>query len=188
MKNTILILSILIGNINASMAEVKNYSLQKQSFSIEVPEGWKDAENFIGTPLVLFGPENKDGPRSVITFYPTSQEDKKHFLDGAKKSFGLYKTERENWLKGNFGEAISFDSYKEDKWVGVEKARHFGYQYEIPAGKFFERGIYITCAGNKVFYIKSIVPEQFASTDNALVDQTIKSLKCEKTPMKTAKN
>ncbi len=99
-----------------------------------------------------------------------------------------YRVGRENWLKESFGEAINFDQYKEEKWNGVEKAQAFGYHYELPSGKFYERSVYILCAGNKLFYVKSLVPEEFESTHNPLVEQTIKSLKCEKSAVKTARN
>lgn len=188
MKTTILVLSILIGTSSIAKAEVKSYSLQNQKFSISVPNGWKDVEDFAGAPLVLFGPENKEGPRTVVSLSPTGQEDTKNFFAGMKKNVAGYKVGREDWLKGNFGESISYDPYKEEKWSGVETAHELGYHYEITAGKFYERSVYILCGGNKLFHIKSLVPEQFESTHNTLVEQTIKSLKCEKAPMKTAKN
>ena len=188
MKTTMLVLMVLIGTSSVTKAEVKNYSMQNQKFSMEVPAGWNAVEDFAGSPLVFFGPENKEGPRSVVTIAPTGQEDTKHFFSGMKKNVAGYKVGREDWLKGNFGESLSYDKYKEEKWNGVENAHLLGYHYEIPSGKFYERSVYILCGGNKLFYIKSLVPEQFESTHNTLVEQSIKSLKCEKTSVKTARN
>ncbi len=188
MKTTLLVLSILIGTMATVKAETKSYFIQIQKFSMELPDGWKEVEDFAGSPLVFFGPENKEGPRTVITIVPTGQEDTKNFFNGMKKNTNHYKTGREDWLKGNFGESISYDPYKEEKWNGIEKAHLLGYHYELPSGKFYERSVYALCGGNKVFYIKSLVPEQFESAHNHLVEQAIKSLKCEKTPTKTAKN
>jgi hypothetical protein len=186
MKTTLVLLSLLI--TTSSNAEVKNYSMQNQKFQLELPSGWNDVEDFAGSPLVFFGPENQDVPRSVITIAPTGEEDKNHFFSEMKKNVAEYKIGREDWLKGSFGESISYDKYKEEKWSGIERAHLLGYHYELPSGKFYERSSYILCGGNKLFYIKSLVPEQFESTHNALVEQTIKSLKCEKSPIKTAKN
>ena len=185
MKTTILVLTILIGSLNPAKAEVKNYSIENQKFSMEVPTGWKAVENFAGSPLVFFGPENKEGPRTVVLISPTGKEDTKSFFSGMKKHSDQYKIGREDWLKGNFGESISYDQYKEEKWSGVENAHLFGYHYDLPNGKFYERSAYILCGGNKVFYIKSLVPEQFETSHNSLVESAIKSLKCEKSAVKT---
>lgn len=188
MKKIMLILPFFIGFANPANAEIKNYSMVNQKFSMELPDGWKDVEDFAGSPLVFFGPENKEGPRTVVTIAPTGEEDSKKFFAGMKKNSGGYKAGREEWLKGVFGESISYDEYKEEKWNGIEKAHLLGYHYELPSGKFYERSVYILCGGNKLFYIKSLVPENFENTHNDLVEKTIKSLKCEKTPVKTASN
>lgn len=188
MKTTLLVLSLFIGIISAARAEIKNYSLVNQKFSMELPKGWLDAENFAGSPLVFFGPENKEGPRTVVMISPTGKKDSKNEYGNLKKMASIYKNGREDWLKGAFGEVISFDTFKEEKWAGIENAQAFGYHYELPSGKFYERSIYIHCDGNKLFYIKSLVPEQFESEHNPLVESAIKSLKCEKTPVKTASN
>lgn len=186
MKNTIVLMILLMGT--NSFGAVKNYTIENDKFSIDVPTGWTDVEDFAGSPLVFFGPENKDGPRTVVTIAPTGQEDTNHFFKGMKKNSSLYKEGREDWLKGNFGESISYDPYKEEKWNGIERAHLLGYHYELPSGKFYERSAYIICGGNKLFYIKSLVPEQFESTHNTLVEQSIKSLKCENSAVKTARN
>lgn len=188
MNKTLLILTIFLWNIPLTKAEVKSYSMENQKFSISLPEQWTAIEDFAGSPLVFFGPENKEGPRTVVTISPTGLEDTKHFFEGMKKNVAGYKVGREDWLKGTFGESIDYDQYKEVKWSGIEKAHLLGYHYEIPSGKFYERSVYILCSGNKLFYIKSLVPEQFETTHNTLVDHTIKSLKCEKTAVKTASN
>ena len=188
MKTMIYILTILVGTVPAVRAEIKNYTLQNQKFSMNLPQQWTAVEDFAGSPLVFFGPENNKGPRTVVTIAPTGEEDSKHFFAEMKKNVAGYKVGREDWLKGNFGESISYDKYKEEKWSGIETAHLLGYHYEIPSGKFYERSIYILCGGNKLFYIKSLVPEQFEVTHNPLVDEAIKSLKCEKTTAKTARN
>lgn len=185
MKTALLILAVLTGNPGAAQAEVKNYLIENQKFSMDVPSGWRDAENIAGSPLVFFGPESVDGPRSIVLVSPTGKEDSKKFFKGMKANAAEYKKGREEWLKGNLGESISYDPYQEEKWPGIEKAYAFGYSYDIPSGKFHERSVYILCGGNKVFYIKSLVPEEFQSDHRPLVEQTIKSLKCEKT-VKTA--
>ena len=186
MKTTIVLLTLLF--TSNSNAELKNYSMQNQKFQIDLPSGWNDVEDFAGSPLVFFGPENLDGPRTVVMISPTGEEDKNHFFNEMKKNVAEFKNGREDWLKGSFGESISYDKYKEEKWNGVEKAHLLGFHYELPSGKFYERSSYILCGGNKLLYTKSLVPEQFESSHNSLVEQTIKSLKCEKTPLKTAKN
>ncbi len=175
------ILSILLVICGAkAFGESKNYNIQNQKITIDVPTGWKDVEDFAGSPLTFFGPENKDGPRTVVTISPTGQEDKNHFFADMKKNIAGYKVGREDWLKGNFGTSISYDKYKEEKWTGIEVAREFGYHYELPSGKFYERSVYVMCGGNKLVYIKSLVPEQFESTHNSLVEKSIKSLGCAK--------
>jgi len=192
MKTMMITLAMMASFPLFANAETKSYNIENQKFSMDVPSGWKDYKGLAGSPLTFFGPENPDGPRTVVLVSPTGKEDTQNFVKGffagMKSPATEYKKGREDWLKGSFGEAISFDPYKEDKWAGIEKAYFFGYNYEVPSGKFYERSVYITCGGNKVFYIKSLVPEQFQGDHNSLVEQTIKSLKCEKTPVKTASN
>ena len=188
MKSIMITLSLMTSFSGLAMAETKTYSIENQKFSMDVPAGWRDYKDLAGSPLTFFGPESSDGPRTVVLIAPTGKEDKKNFFSAVKTHSDEYKKGRENWLKGSLGEAISFDPSKEEKWAGIERALEFGYNYEVPSGKFYERSVYILCGGNKVFYIKSLVPEAFQNDHNPLIEQTIKSLKCEKTSVKTASN
>ena len=177
-----------------SFAEIKNFNINQQAFSILIPEGWTSAENFAGTPLALFGPEVKTGPRSVVLLAPTGATDTKNILNAKdfKKNAKEYKTGREEWLKGILGESIMFDSFVESKWEGIEAAYIFGYRYSLPSGHFYEKMSYILCSGKKVFYVKALIPEDFdpyfnkklSSSDKndhvSIFEKLLKSIRCEK--------
>ena len=178
----------MISTGNFAMATAQNYELQNQKFSVDLQDGWKGVENIAGNPLVIFGPENKEsGNRTVMLFTPTGVEDSKNFFSGAKGNSEKYKDGREDWLKENEGKALSYDPYQEEKWTGVEKAHFFGFHYELDTGNFYERSVYLLCGGNKIFHVKSLVAAEDETKHNAIVDQTIKSLKCEKTAQKKQK-
>lgn len=184
MKTTILFVTLFLAS--TSQAEVKNYDLGNQKFSLNVPSDWKQVEDFMGAPLALFGPQQKDGPRAVMMLTPTGEVDKKGFFKHPPKDIVTYKTGREDWLKGVYGESLSYDKFKQEKWNGIESSAQLGYHYDIPQGKFYERSIYITCSGNKIFHIKSLVPSTIEKQYNSIVENTVKSLKCEPVAVKTA--
>ena len=186
MKTTLLTLGLMIGFQTLAQAEVKSYFMENQKFSVNVPANWKEATNFLGSPLAFFGPEQKDAPRVVMLFNPTGAEDKKGFFKHPPKDISTYKVGREEWLADNLGESISYDKFKQEKWQGIESSSQLGYHYDLASGQFYERSVYVTCAGNKIFYIKTLVPTALEKDSNSIVEQTIKSLKCEKTDVKTA--
>jgi len=188
MMKTTLVLTLLFSALS-SQAATKNYFMQNQKFSIDVPNGWREVNDFLGTPLALFGPEQpNDEPRIVMLVAPTGLEDTKNFLKHPPKDISTYKAGREAWLEETYGSSKSYDKFKQEKWAGIENSNQLGYHYENANGSFYERSIYITCAGNKIFYIKSLVPEKLEKTANSVVQNTIKSLKCNANDVKTAKN
>lgn len=187
-NKTLIILSVFLSGIVYAAPTTKNYSINKQDFKLNLPEKWIEEKDFLGTPLTYLAPKEEDKPRAVILIAPMGEQDKNGIIDGVSKSSEKFKKGREEWATEMFADILSFDNYKTEKWEGIDKAHFFGFHYEGADGRFYERTIYVQCAGNQFYYVKSVVPAESESEQNDNVDQTIKSLKCEKKSASVAKN
>ena len=173
--------TIILAFSTLAQASVKNFTVGDDQFTINVPNGWQTPKDFYGFPVSLIGPDNKEGHRTVIGIIPSGAADTEKVFDQGDKDIKSYISGREAWLEKFEGKSISYDSYQKTKWPGVEEAHTLGYHYELPTGKFYERSIFVLCNGRRLYHLKSITHSEYEKTDNKIVDETIKTLKCEKT-------
>jgi hypothetical protein len=163
-----------------SYGNVKSFKVGNDQFKVDVPQGWQTPIDFYGFPVSLMGPENAEKHRTFIGIIPSGEADTDHVFDSGNKDVKGYISGREKWLEQFNGKSISYDPYQKTNWEGIEEAHVLGYHYELPTGKFYERSLYILCSGRRLYHVKSLVLSPYEKTDNAIVENTIRSLKCEK--------
>jgi hypothetical protein len=167
--------------ITEADAAIKEFKIGEDRFTIDVPKDWQSPLDFYGFPVSLIGPDTAEGRRTVIGITPAGASDDEKVFDQGDKDIKAYIAGREAWLEQFDGKSISYDSYQKTKWEGIEEAHTLGYHYSLPTGKFYERSIFILCNGRRLYHVKSLVPTDQEKTDNKIVDETLKTLKCTKT-------
>jgi hypothetical protein len=183
--NTLLLTGLFITQASTpSLAAVKEFKIADDRFTVDVPKDWQSPVDFYGFPVSLIGPDTIEGRRTVIGITPAGGSDDEKVFDQGDKDIKAYMAGREAWLEQYDGKSISYDSYQKIKWEGIEEAHTLGYHYSLPTGKFYERSIFILCNGRRLFHVKTLVHGDHEKTDNRIVDETLKSLKCLKTASK----
>jgi hypothetical protein len=171
---------------NFSFAHAEKYTVGEDRFTVNVPKGWTVSKDFFGFPVVMVGPDNAEGQRTVVGITPVGMNDTDRVFEKSDKDVSVYVEGRKKWLANYSGKADSFDPYEKTSWKGIEEAHTLGYHYELPNGKFYERSVFALCNGRRVYHVKTLVYSKYENTDNAIVDQTLKSIQCEKTEIKSA--
>ena len=177
-RTFILSLLPLLLIFSTAQAAVQEFKIGDDRFSIDVPKSWQSPKDFYGFPVSLIGPETPAGRRTVIGITPAGASDDEKVFDQGDKDLKAYIAGREAWLEQFDGKSISFDPYQKTKWNGIEEAHTLGYHYELPTGKFYERSLFVLCNGRRLIHIKTLVPTDQEKTDNRVVDDTLKSMKC----------
>ncbi len=162
-------------------AAIKEFKIGEDRFTIDVPKDWQSPLDFYGFPVSLIGPDTPEGRRTVIGITPAGASDDEKVFDQGDKDIKSYIAGREAWLEQFEGKSISYDSYQKTKWEGIEEAHTLGYHYSLPTGKFYERSLFILCNGRRLYHVKTLVPGDQEKTDNRIVEETLKTLKCSKT-------
>ncbi|NDF15958.1 hypothetical protein EB061_11665, partial [bacterium] len=165
----------------SAQAAVKEFKIGDDRFTVDVPKNWQTPLDFYGFPVTLIGPETPEGRRTVIGITPAGASDDEKVFDQGDKDLKAYIAGREAWLEQFDGKSISFDSYQKTRWEGIEEAHTLGYHYELPTGKFYERSLFVLCNGRRLYHVKTLVHSDHEKTDNRMVDDTLKTLKCVKT-------
>jgi hypothetical protein len=161
-------------------AAIKDFKVGEDRFTLDVPKDWQSPLDFYGIPVSLIGPDTPEGRRTVIGITPAGASDDEKVFDQGDKDIKAYIAGREAWLERFDGKSISYDSYQKTKWEGIEEAHTLGYHYSLPTGKFYERSLFVLCGGRRLYHVKSLVPSEQEKTDNRIVDETLKTLKCTK--------
>ena len=171
-------LTLTLAGASESFAKPTPFILGEDRFEIEVPASWQSPKDFYGFPLSLIGPETPEGRRTVIGITPAGAADEEKVFDQGDKALKSYMAGREAWLEQYDGKSISFDPYRKTSWPGIEEAHTLGYHYELPTGTFYERSLFILCNGRRLLHIKTLVTAQREKTDQKIVDDTLRTLKC----------
>jgi len=179
--------TVALYSADGANAAIKEFKIGDDRFTIDVPKDWQSPLDFYGFPVSLIGPDTNEGRRTVIGITPAGASDDEKVFDQGDKDIKAYIAGREAWLEQYDGKSISFDSYQKTKWEGIEEAHTLGYHYSLPTGKFYERSLFVLCNGRRLYHIKALVPSEQEKTDNRIVDETMKTLKCTKTVAQKAR-
>ncbi len=179
-RTLLFVAAIAVSTTDQAIAAIKEFKIGDDRFTIDVPKDWQSPLDFYGFPVSLIGPDTPEGRRTVIGITPAGASDDEKVFDQGDKDIKAYIAGREAWLEQFDGKSISYDSYQKTKWEGIEEAHTLGYHYSLPTGKFYERSLFVLCNGRRLYHIKSLVPADQEKTDNRIVDETLKTLKCAK--------
>lgn len=174
MKNPILAFFLIFPCIAQA---AQSFQLKDAKVRIEVPQGWQEARDLYGMPLMLLGPEAAGG-RPVISVTPTGLGKSQLDAQSLVQDEAGFRQGREAWLKKMNGKAIAYSKYRALKWEGIEQAHAIGYRYEIGGVEHVEYSYFVLCKG-QFHHVKTLVRAGHEDAYRATVDQIVKSFGCE---------
>lgn len=142
------------------------------TFSVEVPENWREVKDFYGIPVTLLGPSVAPKPRAVVQIIPT-EAPAVEIKDDDAKAFGeKYAEGRKRWVSEQKGEVLEILPGKlEGKFLTA------GVSYRLNKKSYLERTFYTSCP-KKLFHLKIVLNYENVS-ELAECEKIIRSFSCD---------
>ncbi len=142
------------------------------SFSVDVPENWREVKDFYGIPVTFLGPSVSPKPRAVVQIIPTEAPSVKIKDDDAKSFGDKYAEGRKRWIAEQKGELLEILPGKIDG-----KFLKSGVSYRLNQKSYLERTFYTSCP-KKLFHLKIVL--NFENEDELeLCEKIIRSFSCD---------
>lgn len=144
---------IFLAGINPE-AVAKSLTWKTDSFSINVPSGWREVKDLYGIPVTIMGPvQNKT--RAVVQVIPTPLKDIDIKAENAKAFGEKYAEGRHKWLKAQNGKLIELLAGRFETLKDGSKMLYAGVSYQMNQKAFIERTFYVSCP-KKIFHLKIV--------------------------------
>lgn len=156
-------------------AWAKSLTWKADSFSIDVPNGWREVKDLYGIPVTILGPvENKT--RAVVQVIPTPLKDVEIKAENAKAFGEKYAEGRRLWLKAQNGKLIELLAGRFETLKDGSKMLYAGVSYQMNQKAFIERTFYVRCP-KKIFHLKIV--QNFELVDQLdKSDAIVRSFQC----------
>ncbi|MDD0852630.1 hypothetical protein HBN50_05955 [Halobacteriovorax sp. GB3] len=147
-----------------------------ETLRFDAPNEWQYAESFLNAPLMIWGPDT-GSKRVVLSIYNTKQDAK----DISKKNFwgdyDKYKSIKENWLKKNSGELISFYPFEIKKITKNGKSATMGLTYRKDDLVFHEMNYFFAC-NDKMYTASTLVTDYLLKKYGRDLKEVLSSIEC----------
>ncbi len=175
MKLFIALLFFSLTSTAVSFAKTQDFTVEKDHFKVEVPDTWIVPKYSLGAPVALVSKMGKSDRRSVVQIVPYGIKDDENKLKKFEKDPEDYVEQKENWLESVRAESLSYDDYAEEK-INGNTLYSIGVTYHGLDGVFHERQYYISTASHKIFYVKTLIPDDLEKTDNQVSEKIVRSI------------
>src|SRR6185437_989467 len=137
-------------------AKGRLFELQDGKFRLDLPAQWEDEKNFLGVPLIVLGPRDRDSSRPVVTVVPTGIDASGFEDDSIKKEVRDYRKGREQYVKKHSGVILAFEPYRTESMADGVQGRSIGVRYKADGKTFIEKSYFLICK-KKLYFLKSIL-------------------------------
>ncbi len=163
------LLTLLLNTLSVFADSVK---WKDVSFSVDIPENWREVKDFYGIPVTLLGPSVSPKPRAVVQIIPTEAPAVK-IKDDDAKSFGeKYAEGRKRWVAEQNGTVLEILPGKLDG-----KFLTSGVSYKINKKSYLERTFYTSCP-KRLFHLKIVLNFENES-ELAECEKIVRSFSCD---------
>lgn len=135
-------------------ATAKSLTWKTDSFSIDVPKGWRDVKDLYGIPVTILGPVQNQ-TRAVVQVIPTPLKHVDIKLENAKSFGEKYAEGRRKWLGEQKGKLIELVGGHFETLKDGSKMLYAGVSYQMNQRAFIERTFYVSCP-KKIFHLKIV--------------------------------
>jgi hypothetical protein len=173
---------------------IQHIKLRTAKITVAIPKNWEAIKDMWGLPLSIYSPDHQSGDpslaedytakRSVLTVIPTGAKNVTLSEKNLAPEAHLHFEARKKDLEKQGATVISNLPYSytplttkpiKGSPLGIHR---IGVRFKSGDSDFHEISNYLVC-DYQIFMLKALIPDESFATDNPLIENIVKSFKCE---------